>query len=232
MTLELMRKYLFSFASCFVGMALAPLVVLATSFDCSQLLTNVESLICSSGELSKLDDVLAEAYRVAKSRARTSTQLAREQRQWLAQRDACTDRECIKATYELRIRELKDSPGTRSAVATPGLRGFEALQGTWRWIANDCRPDACRTDAFTIRRNQLYWDTCKDVLIRFVQEGETGTYLTELASPTSCARLKDVKYLLFDVNTHGVMFSGYESLPAFESKQSKFQTHRYAVEDK
>jgi len=123
-----MEKYRFSLASCFLGVAFAPLAVLATSFDCSQLLTNVESLICSSGELSKLDDVLAEVYGVAKSRARTSTQLAREQRRWLAQRDACTSRECIKAAYETRIKELKDSHGTRSTVATPRVPADDLSQ--------------------------------------------------------------------------------------------------------
>src|SRR5215467_3600209 len=99
-------KHQFSIPIVLAVLLSRPLSALATSFDCSQLLTAVEQMICSDAELSQLDDKLANAYKATKSRAPTSTRLASDQRQWLAGRDACTDRQCIRASYETRLREL------------------------------------------------------------------------------------------------------------------------------
>jgi len=87
----------------------APSVGLAASFDCSKLLTSVESKICSNLDLSKLDDELAQAYSSAKVRSRAPAQLAQDQRRWLAKRDACEDFFCIWNAYRARIAQLRAS---------------------------------------------------------------------------------------------------------------------------
>jgi len=79
----------------------------AASFDCKKAKTEVEKLICSNEELSKLDESLNEAYQRALNRTDIKQQTIKSQRQWLKyQRNMCQDAECIKNAYESRIKEL------------------------------------------------------------------------------------------------------------------------------
>lgn len=54
------------------------------SFDCAQARSGVEKTICASAQLSALDAVLAEQYRVAR---RFEPQMTADQRAWLRARD-------------------------------------------------------------------------------------------------------------------------------------------------
>jgi uncharacterized protein len=73
------------------------------SFDCRKATTTVEKLICNNSELSKLDVSLAETYKEAVSKAPS---IRDDQRAWNAEKNKCTDADCLKATYEDRISEL------------------------------------------------------------------------------------------------------------------------------
>src|SRR5260221_10094449 len=57
--------------------AIAPATVVAAGFDCSQILTPMESLVCSTPELSGLDDRLTEAYSGARARSSSLEALVR-----------------------------------------------------------------------------------------------------------------------------------------------------------
>lgn len=78
----------------------------AASFNCMDAIRVVELLICSDEGLSKLDEDVADAYLTLKEQSDSPNMLIREQRQWIAKRDSCRDRACVKATYEQRLREL------------------------------------------------------------------------------------------------------------------------------
>lgn len=79
----------------------------AASFDCAKAKTEVEKLICSNDELSKLDESLSEAYLRALNRTDIKQQTIKSQRQWLKyERNVCQNVECIKNAYETRIKEL------------------------------------------------------------------------------------------------------------------------------
>lgn len=79
----------------------------AASFDCRKAKTEVEKLICSNEELSKLDESLNEAYLRTLHRTDIRQETIKSQRQWLEyERNACQDVVCIKNAYETRIREL------------------------------------------------------------------------------------------------------------------------------
>ena len=110
-----------SWTACFSGLFFVPVSVLAASFYCSGPLKNVERLICSSAELSSLDDILAEAYSAAKTRSSAPQRLVGEQRQWLTKRDTCSDHECVRATYETRIMELAANLRVNSTSAIPDV---------------------------------------------------------------------------------------------------------------
>jgi uncharacterized protein len=83
-----------------------PLVGHAASFDCTKAASQVEKLICSDNELSKLDDDLSAAYRAASGDPAVADQVRRDQRQWLAARNVCRDRACIKSAYDHRLADL------------------------------------------------------------------------------------------------------------------------------
>ena len=73
------------------------------SFDCRKATTTVEKLVCNSPELSKLDVSLAETYKEALSKDRS---IRDDQRTWNAEKNKCTDTDCLKTSYEDRISQL------------------------------------------------------------------------------------------------------------------------------
>lgn len=77
------------------------------SFDCDKASTPTEYAICASDDLSALDRVLADAYKVAKG-LDNSTTLRDEQRQWNKERSSTCgdDVECLSRMYQERIKVL------------------------------------------------------------------------------------------------------------------------------
>jgi uncharacterized protein len=111
-------------------LALAALVFIASpaaaaSFDCAKAQTPFEKAICSSPELSQLDDTLAQAYQTALGglSAEPAGEVKTAQRNWLAYAErSCSDdaqpitteyaddqTQCLAATYRNRIRDLEAS---------------------------------------------------------------------------------------------------------------------------
>jgi uncharacterized protein len=88
--------------------AFTPLAGNAASFDCGRAVSDIEKLVCSDAELSKLDDALGETYREAFTQSGKSKSLILTQRQWLAQRNACRDRECLVSAYSSRLMDLQN----------------------------------------------------------------------------------------------------------------------------
>jgi uncharacterized protein len=81
--------------------------VSAASFDCTKAKTNVEKMICSDASLSALDDTLSEAYEDENAtRGEEDTPLKAQQKAWLAARNKCSDKACVRKSYEARIKEL------------------------------------------------------------------------------------------------------------------------------
>jgi glucose/arabinose dehydrogenase/uncharacterized protein YecT (DUF1311 family) len=101
----------------------------AASFDCAKASTPTEKAICADPILSRLDEQLDDAYRVAQKRAESRTALRDAQRKWLAtRRDVCRDSACLRAAYEARIDALLDeSKGnpTTETLETSATRARE-----------------------------------------------------------------------------------------------------------
>ena len=82
-------------------------VAWSPSFDCAKVTTGQERLICGSKELSEFDVKLSLIYRQALERAPNKDLLRTSQREWRKfKRDACSDVECILASYKSRIDEI------------------------------------------------------------------------------------------------------------------------------
>lgn len=83
------------------------------SFDCSKARGAVETSVCRNPALAELDARLAFVYRDALAGAppRRADEIRRDQRQWLASRDACTREpaleRCLSRRYLARIGQLE-----------------------------------------------------------------------------------------------------------------------------
>jgi uncharacterized protein YecT (DUF1311 family) len=77
------------------------------SFDCAQMKTTVEKLICGDEELATLDRDMNKLYMTVRKESSDSKTLQSEQRAWLLNsRNVCADRLCLISSYRLRINEL------------------------------------------------------------------------------------------------------------------------------
>lgn len=74
------------------------------SFDCTNIKKySVESLICESNDLSKLDRELNEVYKKLLQIIPEKKELIQEQREFLKDREECYDELCIKNIYQDRL---------------------------------------------------------------------------------------------------------------------------------
>ena len=80
----------------------------AASFDCDKANTNVEKIICSDPELSKLDDELSAAYKDALQDKSKAEAVRQSQKKWIKQRNKCTGVRCTKSVYESRLQEFRN----------------------------------------------------------------------------------------------------------------------------
>ncbi|MHB1702178.1 MAG: lysozyme inhibitor LprI family protein [Acidobacteriaceae bacterium] len=98
-------KLLLAFTMFFVSSS-----AFAVSFDCAKASTFVEKTICSDPLLRRLDDALSSNYKamLGADLGAPAGSLRIEQRKWIANRNACTTRECLVAMYRKRIDETCD----------------------------------------------------------------------------------------------------------------------------
>lgn len=79
----------------------------AASFDCVGASTLVEHFICETTELSRLDEALSATYLAAQKSSRRVEQLRSAQRRWLAGRNACTSKKCVRDAYLDQLERLE-----------------------------------------------------------------------------------------------------------------------------
>ena len=111
------------------------------SFDCSKVKKDSsEAIICSSSELTNLDNELAVVYKQALPKASKEDMIRANQRGWIKGRNDCwkaeDEKQCMVDEYKLRIKELKEkyalsSPNIqdRSGSASNGFDKVLKLQG-------------------------------------------------------------------------------------------------------
>lgn len=100
-------KFRFAVPALICIASLFPSAGYTASFDCGRAVSVVEMLVCSDAELSSLDDALERAYRVAITRNAEHKHLILAQRQWLAQRNSCRNRECLIGAYWSRLADYQ-----------------------------------------------------------------------------------------------------------------------------
>jgi uncharacterized protein len=87
------------------------------TFNCAKPSGEIEAMICKDPALIALDRQLADVYARALKRlpAKTAAEQRTVQRGWIAERNACVDRDdpraCTEITYQIRIVELQIRSG-------------------------------------------------------------------------------------------------------------------------
>jgi uncharacterized protein YecT (DUF1311 family) len=79
---------------------------IVASFDCGKAASKIEKLICSTPATADADKRLASVYRAAAAKTSDQTALRQQQREWLKDRNACSDAACLLKTTEARIQAL------------------------------------------------------------------------------------------------------------------------------
>jgi uncharacterized protein len=102
----------------------------AASFDCEAARSHPDILVCSSPELSRLDEDVDRHYRRAVREARAPLQILREQRDWLRQRDACPNPDCLRQVYSQRLSALQAKTHFASPSAPPLVTGTYEFRDT------------------------------------------------------------------------------------------------------
>lgn len=97
----------------------------AASFDCAKATTKIEHMICTTPELSKLDNGLSKLYRNARNIEFDASDVVRAQRAWMKSRDSCEHAVCLSRLYKERIDALRSRLITRvSAPSEADLNRF------------------------------------------------------------------------------------------------------------
>lgn len=112
----MIRQLLIMALSAAAPSVLSSAPAIAASFDCSQAGSDVEHMVCSDAEISRLDEALADAYRLALSAATGPGDLRAQQKQWLdVRRDTCDDKHCLRNAYRQRVGWLEGLGGRAAA---------------------------------------------------------------------------------------------------------------------
>lgn len=101
----------------FVLLTLTPCAQ-AASFDCAKAGTKVEHIICDSPEMSKLDEELAQSYKVVLQDQTKADAIKQAQKQWMKERNNCLDVACVKLAYEKRLAVLEENKKQASSNQT------------------------------------------------------------------------------------------------------------------
>ncbi len=111
----------------------------AASFNCMSAHSLIEHAICSSQELSGLDDLIADFYKSALASSEDAAIVQGAQRRWIAERNKCTNVGCLVNAYQTRIWQL----------LPPHERGERWVSGVYEVGGN--RLDLIQTKAHEIR---------------------------------------------------------------------------------
>lgn len=76
------------------------------SFDCTVAASPVEHMICTSDRLADLDNRMASQYMQMTRNFGVVPKLIASQRDWISQRNACTDAKCVEEAYYDRLGVL------------------------------------------------------------------------------------------------------------------------------
>lgn len=139
------------FAATWLGCLMLASTAQAASFDCAKAQTKVEHLICDNSEISKLDAELNSAYKTALQEEKQADSIKHAQKEWMKERNGCSDADCVKRAYEDRLRVLSSPTVARNALKEKEEAGTAASLDADKTnlLATPDRPGFFRLDQST-----------------------------------------------------------------------------------
>lgn len=127
-------------------------------FNCSNAFSQVEHLICSAADLSSADEQLSSLYKMGKKD--NPIALAR-QRHWLKERNACTDVNCLRKSYQQRLMELagKTQPKSATKSSINSLSENKVIKPITKEFLDNLSVKASYSDGTTVKyrlKNGIY----------------------------------------------------------------------------
>lgn len=175
-----------------------PGAAFAVSFDCTNASSRVEKLICTEPDLSGLDDKLAAEYRAVRRLGFFDSHV-RAQRAWVAKRNACEDKACVKALYESRIAELVEladnlpSPSAEGPESPEYVVKCDAQSGILS-IHESGAPDVDPSEDESPRKAGVIEYLVKPGSLTYVEEKDTQPLLLALGNKEFQCRLGAASY--------------------------------------
>ncbi len=175
---------------------LAPIAATAASFDCSRAAIEVEKLICSDANLSNLDNLLAEQYRLALERSGNRRNLVLAQRKWLSERNACRTRECLADVYSSRVFLLQSTPAAADVNCDQNIGAVDI---------DNCPPDTPKATPEQLRTRYCMVGPVGDYIKKRVCTSEETNYViahTRIVQGDQkfCRKLLTEEYTLLDLD--------------------------------
>ena len=135
-------------------------------FDCGNAANRMERLICSNPSLKRLDGDMSDTYAglIRHAPPTTRASILRDQRVWLAQRDACADTACVTKAYDDRVTALwkqRDAVDRwrRRGVAKVGQCQATTIEQIGPRLGSGKRPDSSGTSvSFANGVHQVSYD--------------------------------------------------------------------------
>ena len=96
----------------------------AASFNCAKARSPVEKAICANSELSKLDENLAEVYKLVIKVHPVQNYIKARQKDWIGLNNYCEKDKivgCLKKRYETRIAQLKKPSPLKIFSSSPNF---------------------------------------------------------------------------------------------------------------
>lgn len=109
-----------------LGWLVLPVTAQAASFDCGKAAIKVEKIICGDAKISKLDEELNAAYKIAMQDKKQANTVKQGQKQWMKKRNACSDEACLVDAYTTRITRL--SPANKNWTHRESQYDIEVCQ--------------------------------------------------------------------------------------------------------
>lgn len=84
----------------------------SVSFDCAKAGNFAEKSVCSNAKLGQLDGLLLSTYksRLSPQFGADKNLMKKQQKDWMTERNTCSDASCLEQSYKNRINELCEMP--------------------------------------------------------------------------------------------------------------------------
>jgi uncharacterized protein len=168
------------------GLLAISVQALAASFDCAKAQTTVEHLICNNPDISKLDEELSAAYKAALQDEKRDEAIKLGQKQWMKERNSCSDAACVQSAYRKRIEQLhlsqnsnvqvpSEAPehvaksGVTSADNNTTPKKFPPYPDVWDWVLPN-------RDLITEHGVDLFGMETGDILLSYLTRDKNGKY--------------------------------------------------------